>query len=260
MITPAWALPVFVLGGLVGSYAAVLRGRPDGRRAWPWWRTAAWVAGALLVAAGVSPPLAETAPHDHRYHMAQHLLLGMYAPLGLVLGAPVSLLLGTAPRAVGARLTRVVRRRPVHVLTHPVTAAVLNVGGLLLLYLTPLYAVSRSRADVSVLVTAHLLLAGYLYTWAIAGTDPAPRPAGLRARLAVLVVAGGVHAFLAKHLYAQADSGLHHGPDVAMAAAARLMYYGGDVAEVLLAVVLFGVWFRRRSRAREKTAWLSRPA
>ncbi len=34
------------------------------------------------------PPIAPFAHTDFRGHMAQHMLIGMYAPLALVLGAP----------------------------------------------------------------------------------------------------------------------------------------------------------------------------
>lgn len=88
---PSWfpLLPVVLLA--VGYLLAAVRDP----RGWDHRRTAAWLVGCALLAVAVGP-LGQL-PDDPRGHMAQHLLLGMLAPLGLVLGAPVTLLLRLAP-------------------------------------------------------------------------------------------------------------------------------------------------------------------
>nr|QLG00499.1 hypothetical protein [Leclercia adecarboxylata] len=48
------------------------------------------------------PPLADEAHHNLRGHMLQYLFLSMFGPLGLVFGAPGSLLL----RSVSAQTAR----------------------------------------------------------------------------------------------------------------------------------------------------------
>jgi putative membrane protein len=209
-----------------------------GRRGWPRWRTAAWLSGCAVAAVALSPVLAG---HDPVSHMARHLLLGMVAPLGLVLAAPVTLLLRAGDRTTRRLVGRVLRSRPVHVLGHPVTAAVLSVGGLYAVLLTPLHTAGHP-----VLATAlhvHYLAAGYLFAWSIAGPDPAPRRPGTATRVTVLVAAAAAHAVLAKVLYANAAG-------QADRAAAQLMYYGGDLAELALAVALFAAWYRRTGNAR----------
>ncbi|WP_218221032.1 cytochrome c oxidase assembly protein [Nesterenkonia sp. Act20] len=245
----AWWIPAFIGSALIGGYTLTLLKRPGTLPAWPVWRSLAWITGVLVVITALSPPLSELAHHDHRYHMAQHLLLGMYAPLGLVLGAPLTLLLGCLPRRGQRGVTRVLRSTLVHVISHPIAAALLNIGGMFVLYLTPLYLISMERTEVHWLIMAHFLLAGYLYTWAIAGPDPAPRRPGMVTRVTVLILAAGAHAFLAKFLYANAaqfTDGHSHSGGSTMEAAAQWMYYGGDIAEVALAVMLFAWWYRRR--------------
>lgn len=79
------------------------------------------------------------AGHDFRTQMQQHLLIRMLAPLVLVLGAPVTLLLRSLPRPHGRRLSAALRTRPAHVLAHPVLVLALNLGGLSVLYRTPVY-------------------------------------------------------------------------------------------------------------------------
>lgn len=240
---------LILIAGLLAGYvrAAYVQRRDDGH--WSLWRVAAFAAGLGLLAVAVSPPLMRMAHHDLRFHMVQHLLIGMLAPLGLVLAAPVTLVLRTLSVPAARRVAGVLRSGPVRVLSHPVTALVLNVGGMYLLYLTPLYAATLTTPWLHVLVHVHFLAAGYLFTWAIlAGPDPAPHPPGLPVRLAVLFVAMGAHATLGKLMYGHLwPRHTPHGPDE-IRAAAQLMYYGGDLAEVLLAVALFALWYRRRSR------------
>jgi putative membrane protein len=243
---PPLLAPLLIAAVLVALYGvAVLRQRP---RRWSWWRTASWVAGSALLALAFGPPLAALAHQDLRAHMAQHLLLGMFAPLGLVLAAPGTLTLRALPVPAARRLVGLLGSHPLRWLSHPLSALALNVGGMYLLYLTPLYELSRQSGALHVALHAHFLAAGCLFTWAIAGVDPAPHRAAWPLRLAVLTGSIAAHATLAKLMYA---SGLPRGvADLAeLQAAAQLMYYGGDLAELLLAIALFSHWYRQRGHA-----------
>lgn len=224
------------------------------RRLWSRWpvrRNAWFVLGIGMILIAVSPPVTHWAHHDLRGHMAQHLLLGMFAPLALVLGMPLTLLLRNLPPASARTLTRLLASGPVRTLTHPLTALALDMGAMWLLYLTPLFALAMNNAALHLWLHLHFVLAGYLYTWAIAGPDPAPRRPGMRFRLGVLLAGGAIHAVLGKLMYAGGHPrGM--GFDVGeLEAAARWMYYGGDVAELLLALMFFGLWFGDRHASRK---------
>ena len=244
---PSWfpLLPVVLLA--VGYLLAAVRDP----RGWDHRRTAAWLVGCALLAVAVGPlaPL----PDDPRGHMAQHLLLGMLAPLGLVLGAPVTLLLRVAPPPVRRVVGRLLRARPLHLIAHPVTAALLSTGGLALVLLTPLYAAAERHSALHHALHLHYVAAGYLFAWSLAGPDPAPRRPGLAVRVGALLGAAAGHAVLAKYLYANAETlppGLTDRDPAAFQSAAQLMYYGGDLAELLLAVALFATWYNRPDRLR----------
>jgi hypothetical protein len=165
-----------LLVGAAVVYVAAARGA-----AWPVGRTVRWLLGIGTAVAGVAVWSLGGA-HDLRLHVVGHLLLGMVAPLLLVTAAPVTLALRALPREHARTLGRLLRRRPLAVLTHPVVAALLDVGGLWLMYRTALLS------EVSpLLLQAHMLLAGYLFAVALIGPDPAPhrpraRRAGRRAR------------------------------------------------------------------------------
>lgn len=244
----AWALPALVLLVPAAAYLALtLRWSARRGQRWSLLRTASWLLGLVLVAAALAPPLSAAARHDPVAHMAQHLLIGMYGPLALVLAAPVTLILGATTTRTARRLSGLLRTPVVHTLAHPAVATALSAGGLWVLYATPLLAVTMASPLVHHLVLLHLVASGCLFTWAVAGPDPAPRRPGLPVRIGALLVSAASHALLAKTLYARAGEWPPgaHGSVERLQDAARLMYYGGDVAEVLLAVVLLAWWYRR---------------
>jgi putative membrane protein len=250
-----WLVPALVVLPAGAAYlVGVARRTAVLARRWPVHRTASALAGLLLVGAAVSPPVLSAAVDDPRGHMAQHLLLGMYAPLLLVLSAPVTLLLGASAPRTRRSVGRLLGSRAVRVVTSPWVAALLSTGGLVALYLTPLYALSVRIPLLHGLVAAHLLAAGCLYAWSIAGPDPAPGRPGTGQRAVVLVLSAAAHAVLAKVLYAHAGevppgAGL---PVPAAEQAALWMYYGGDVAEIALAVLLFGGRYLRGTGRQER--------
>jgi putative membrane protein len=128
----------------------------------------------------------------------------------------------------------------VRVLTHPVTAAVLNAGGLWVLYTTRLYQQMNEHSWLHVLVHAHILAAGFLFTAAIIGVDPAPHRPGARTRAVVLVAFLAAHDILAKHLYAYPPMGV----SAAQAhTGAQLMYYGGDLLDLALITIFCWQWY-----------------
>ena len=252
--TPFGWLVLVVPVAIWAVYAMMVIRQGQRGRSWPGWRSISFVAGIALTAAAVSPPVMGLAHHDLRGHMVQHLVLGMVAPLGLVLAAPVTLLLRTVPTGAGRAIARLLRSRPMRLLSHPTTALVLNIGGMYILYLTPLFALSMEYPSLHWLIMVHFLAAGYLFTWAIAGPDPAPHRPGITVRTIVLVLSLGLHAFLGKFMYAHLlPTSVPFEADQVKDAAV-LMYYGGDFAEFLLAIVLFSGWYRLRQRQRQRAA------
>jgi|GEM_PF-174132 len=246
---PLAALSLTILAVVAMGYvvSAVRRGREP--KGWSRWRTAGFVAGVALVAAAVTGPVAAFAETDFRGHMLQHLMIGMFAPLGLVLAAPVTLLLRSLPPAHGRRVVAVLRCRAAHLLTSPWVALLLSVGAMVALYCTPLYRITSTGALPHHLTHLHFLLSGCLFTWVIAGPDPAPRRPSVPLRLVVLGVAIAVHATLSQLMYAGLLVDVPV-PAEQLRGAAEIMYYGGDIAELLLAFALVSTWRPARAVAR----------
>lgn len=236
---------LLVIGGglllLFGCYLAAVAVSARRGRAWPWWRTGCAVAG---IAAGVVAvgPLGALGHHDFAAHMYGHLLLGMLAPLLLVLSAPVTLFLRSLPVSWARRLSGVLGGRYLRVVGHPVAAATLDAGGLWLLYGTSLYGWMHASTTGHLVVHVHVLLAGWLFTAAILQVDPAPHPVSHWLRAGVLLVFLTAHSVLGKHVFANPP------PGVARAqaeAGAQVMFYGGDYVDCGLIVAFCWDWYRR---------------
>ncbi len=87
---PGWPLPVLLLSAAACSYLLLVRRarRRNPVLGWSRRRTAGFLTGTALLGVALLPPLAPFAHEDFRGHAAQHMLIGMYAPLALVLAAP----------------------------------------------------------------------------------------------------------------------------------------------------------------------------
>jgi len=98
-------------------------------------------------------------------------------------------------------------------------------------------------------VHVHMLMAGYLFAFALIGPDPAPHRPGFAVRAGVLVVAVAAHDVLAKLLYAAPPPGA---PVAQAEVAGLLMYYGAAPVHVALFVLLGREWLAGQRRARDR--------
>ncbi|WP_238556702.1 cytochrome c oxidase assembly protein [Gordonia terrae] len=227
-------------------------------RGWNHWHTASFIVGLIVLGLALRPSTSDAFSD----HMLGHLLLGMYAPLALALGAPMTLILRTAPVSVTKPLVHLLRPRPAQIATHPAVLLTSTIGGLAALYFTPLFARTERHEALHMVMHVHFFVSGYLFAWMIAGPDPGPERPSVRTRLAVLGLAILGHAVIAQLLYAglfvRVDAPLDE-----LRAGGTLMYYWGDIAEILLALALLLTWRpdhrgkatgQRRRRDREPVA------
>jgi putative membrane protein len=228
------------------------------RRAWPAHRTVLWLLGLGAAVAGVTGPLADAGHNGLVAHMVGHLLLGMLAPLLLVRAAPVTLALRSLDVVPARRLTALLRARPVRILSQPLPAAVLNVGGMWVVYGTPVLMRMHEDPLLAAAVQVHVLAAGCLFTYAVVGVDPSPHRASPRHRALVLVAAMAAHGILAKSLYAVPPAGV---PRAEVELAAQVMHRGGDAVDAVLVLLLCAGWYRatRPRPARGVAAGIASP-
>lgn len=221
--------------------------RPAGRPIWPRRRIVFWIAGCLVAALSVQ---ATAANHDDfARHAVAHVGLGMLAPLLLMLAAPGTLALRSLSAVPARRLARMLRSRPVRFFTYPVTAAVLHLGGLWLLYPGGLYPSIHVNGLLFVVVHVHVFVSGYLLAASIAGIDPAPHRASFGTRAVVLCAVMAGHSSLSKQLFGNPPPGV---PAAEAELGSMVMYYGGDAVSVALVVLLFAGWYREAGRAQRR--------
>jgi putative membrane protein len=248
-----------VNAGVVASAAALvalalylgaavrLRRRGD---TWSRWRDLAFTAGAAGVALAASAPLPGG---EFTGHMAQHLLTGMLAPVPLVVARPVTLALRVLRGRTRRGLVAVARSVPARVLVCPPVAAALDVGGLWALYRSGLFAAVHDRPWAHALVHLHMLVAGVLFSAAVCQLEPLRHRYSVPVRAATLVLAGTAHAVLAKSLWAAPPPGTDF-PAADLHTGAAAMYYGGDLAEIGLAVVIAARWYAAGGRSLRRAA------
>ena len=163
-----------------------------------------WYAGVLVAGWATVGGLGDYAHVLFSAHMVSHMMLSMVAPIGFVLGAPVTLALRTlpgprVPKELGLRqlLQLTLESWPVRLLTQPLVAAGLFVVSLYALYFTPLFGALMENHLGHAVMELHFLAVGCLFFWVVIGVDPTPRRWHPFARIALMLVVVSFHAFFA---------------------------------------------------------------
>ncbi|WP_416385013.1 cytochrome c oxidase assembly protein [Tersicoccus mangrovi] len=195
-----WLWVAVALLGAVGYLRGVwvLHRRGD---AVPVLRTISWLVGCVALVFVTSGGLSVYGRVLFSIHMVDHMALTMVVPIFLVIGAPVTLALrAIKPRTDGTRgprewILRIVHSRYSALITHPIVAAVLFAGSLLVFYYTPLFGFALTEHVGHELMNLHFTLTGYLFVLVLIGVDPLPRRPAYPLRLVLLLATMGFHAF-----------------------------------------------------------------
>ena len=171
---------------------------------WPVGRTVAFALGISVIDYATSGGLGVYAKFSFEYHMIAHMALGMIAPIGIVLGAPITLALRTLPqgrnqdeRGVRGTLIALLHSKPAGIITNPIVILALFDGSLFVLYMTPLFGNMMPSHLGHLIMNVHFLLAGILFFHVIIGIDPNPRKVPHIVRIVILFAAMSIHAFFA---------------------------------------------------------------
>ncbi|MFD7701787.1 cytochrome c oxidase assembly protein [Streptomyces caelestis] len=246
---PPSAVAVAVLGCVLvcAAYAAAAAGLRRRGDAWPWRRDCAFLTGGAALVWGLCGWLPGG---PFTAHSARHLLVAMLGPALLVVGRPLTLLLRVLPPGVLRRgLLRAAHSPFAAWLLCPPVAAVVDMGGLWLLYRTGLWSAAHHCPALSAVLELHMLLAGLFFSAAVCQLDPVRRRWGPSLRAATLLLAGTAHAVLARSVHAAGPPGTSFAPhDLRLGA--QVMYYGGDAVEVVLALSLAVQWYAATGRRR----------
>ena len=209
---PTWSSVLFsyepnalIIGILVVMVALYVKGvivltkRGD---KWPVGRTISFALGIAAVDFATSGGLGLYAHFSFSYHMIAHMLLGMIAPIGLVLSAPMTLALRTLPqgrtpseRGVRGTLLAALHSKIGTFYTNPIVALLIFDGSLFALYFTDLFANLMQSHIGHLFMTLHFLAAGFLFFFVVIGVDPNPRRIPHLVKIVILFAAMSIHAF-----------------------------------------------------------------
>ena len=177
----------------------ILRKRGD---KWPIGRTVAFALGITAIDYAVNGGLGVYAQVAFSFHMISHMVLATLAPIGIVLGAPITLALRTLPigrtqeeRGVRGYAIAILHSRYSSIITHPVSALIIFEASLFALYFTNLFNWLMSYHFGHFFMGLHFLLSGILLFFVIIGVDPTPQKSPFIFRRVILFVAISIHAF-----------------------------------------------------------------
>jgi len=196
---------VLMIGLLILAVALYIKGvvvltrRGD---KWPVGRTISFALGISAIDFATSGGLGVYAHFAFSWHMVAHMVLGMIAPIGIVLGAPITLALRTLPqsrdgqeRGIRGLLISALHSKYAKLITNPVVALAIFDGSLFALYFTSLFSGMMQSHQGHLFMNIHFILAGILFFHVIVGVDPNPRKVPHLVRIVVLFAAMSIHAF-----------------------------------------------------------------
>ncbi|HUR17320.1 MAG TPA: cytochrome c oxidase assembly protein [Acidimicrobiales bacterium] len=244
---------------VVGLYLGGVRSLAGKGRQWPLSRNLAFGGGVLLVAVATQSGLAGLEEELFSAHVAQHVLLGMAAPMLLMLGAPVTLALQATGASTSRSVRKVVHGRFVATATHPAVAGIVFGASMFALYLTPLFELSLRQRAVHVAVHIHFVVVGCGFFWGILGVDGGRGRLPHGARILVVLLLVPFHAVLGiailttKELLAGGWYGRLPGTSGALALADQqfgggLLWITGDLLGLVAAGIVLAQWMRHDER------------
>ena len=257
------------LGIVLLSTALYLRGvyrlRKQGD-SWPIFRTISFLFGMYFITYATSGGIGIYAHFSFSYHMIGHMILGMIAPILIVLSAPITLALRTLPqgrtpseRGIRGTMIAALHSKLVSVWVNPVVALLLFDGSLFALYFTSLFGGMMQSHIGHFAMNLHFILAGLLFFHVIIGVDPNPKRVPHLMRIVILFAAMSIHAFFSVALMSSTtllDDGyfarLHRpwSPDLLadQHLAGSIGWAMGEIPILLALVATFILWVRDDSR------------
>ena len=169
---------------------------------WPVGRTIAFALGISAIDFATSGGLGVYSRFAFSNHMLSHMVLGMIAPIGIVLGAPITLALRTLPigrneqeRGIRGSFIALLHSKLSKIYTHPVVALAIFNGSLFGLYFTPLFGNLMQGHSGHFFMSIHFLLSGILFFQVLIGVDPMPRKVPHIVKVIIIFAAMSIHAF-----------------------------------------------------------------
>ncbi len=169
---------------------------------WPVGRTVSFALGIGAVNFATSGGLGLYSHFSFSAHMSAHMIIGMIAPIGIVLGAPITLALRTLPigrdsqeQGIRGSFVALLHSKLGKFYTNPIVALAIFDGSLFALYFTPLFGSLMQGHTGHFIMSLHFLLAGILFFQILIGIDPMPQKVPHLVKIIIIFAAMSIHAF-----------------------------------------------------------------
>lgn len=168
---------------------------------WPLGRTLAWVSGWAVVVFMTSSGFGKYSAPDFGTHMIVHMSLNMLAPILLVMGGIITLLLRATksspdtPAGIHDWITWALHWRVLRLIYNPLFVFILFVSSYYGLYFSGIFGEYMRFHWAHQLMNVHFLIAGYLFYGLVIGVDRPPRPLPHIGKLGFVLAAMPFHAF-----------------------------------------------------------------
>jgi cytochrome c oxidase assembly factor CtaG len=270
-IVTVWQFAPVVTGLTAVAAAAYLWGvarvaRRHPARPWPAWRTGMFLGGLAVVVLATQSGLGAYDDVLFWDHMVQHLMLLMVAPVLLIFGQPVTLLLHASRNPLHSWAKRLLRSRVVSFLTWPVFGFAAYTAAVVATHLTGLANLVESYQTVHNAEHAGFLIIGYLFFLPIIGSEPIRWRLSYPARFIILVLAMPIDTFTGLMLgYGSAGTpgvtaagrpAWAPGPVADLHAGGAVMWVAGDGIMFALMMVVYLLWSMDDRAALSGHGWL----
>ncbi len=257
-LQPLPVLPIVGVALLVAYVAGLWRLRRSGMP-WSWGRTAAFLAGVLVLLLVTGPAVEGYGLEMFSVFMFQQLTLMMAVPPLLILGRPGTLLLRATPHGgMGGGVLRAaiwgLRAGPGAAALHPLVTIPVFLFTYYGLYLSPAGGALLGSWAGHISLEVLFLVAGVLFTVPVLSRDPVPRRHPHELQVGEMFIEMATHAFfgvivimtasplVAAFTHPPRDWGVDIMGDQAVAGALAWSY--GELPALVLLLIVFARWQR----------------
>lgn len=224
------------------------------------WQKVCFFLGLFSLFLALQTPIDALAEHLLSFHQLQHILLRMFGPLLVLLGAPLTPMLRGLPRWALRGLVRPVvgnarARRAYELITNPVVATGLFLFVLFLWQVPSLHNAALRNSGIHELMHITMLASGFLFWWLI--VDPKPHRSRLHYGVRILclglivipnTILGAIITFADHVLYAaytEVEQPFNISLLMDQQVGGAILWVPGDMMSVVVAGIVMIMWYQK---------------
>lgn len=224
------------------------------------WQKICFFAGLFMLFIALQSPVEALAEHMFSFHQLQHLLLRMFGPLLILLGAPLTPMLRGLPRWALLGVVRPVAgnrraRRAYELITNPVFTTVLFLSVLYIWQVPSAHNAALRNLGLHEFMHTTMLASGFLFWWLV--VDPKPHRSRLHYGLRILYLGliiipntllGAGITFSDQVLYsayAEVEQPFSISLMTDQQVGGAILWVLGDMMSVIVAGIVMVMWYER---------------